>query len=127
MLTDALMPRAVWETYLDGYRAGYVDGIDRGRHLADDEAATLHREAHRVVMAMAKLDPYAEREQRRRRCADEAARRHEDAARPFPDEDTRLTPEQSADIRGWIDQTTATRAWLDMGRRPAQRGMEASQ
>ncbi len=62
----ALMPRAEWEMWLDGYGVGYVHGIDRGRQLADDEAAILHRAAHKVVHAVAKLEPHQVREQRRR-------------------------------------------------------------
>lgn len=79
----ALMPSDAWATYLDGYRAGYVDGIDRGRQLADDEATALWSEAHKVVMAMARLDPHVERERRRRERQVDAAQRHDENARPW--------------------------------------------
>jgi len=72
----AIGPLDEWRLYLDGYQAGYVDGIERGREIADDEAAAIHREAVRVVHAMAKLDPHVDREERRRRCQADAAERH---------------------------------------------------
>ena len=82
----ALMPRREWEAYLEGYGAGYVHGIDRGRQLGDDEAATLHREAVRIVHAMAKLDPWDDVQARRRQRQVEAADRHAGEARPWPEE-----------------------------------------
>ncbi len=82
------MPRAEWDVYLTGYRDGYRDGIDLGRKQMDDELATLQREAHRVVMAMAKLDPWDDAQRRRRQRQVEAAERHAQAAQPWPVEAT---------------------------------------
>lgn len=67
-----------WDAYLSGYTSGYVAGIERGRVLADEDAATLHREAVRVVRAMANLDPWpvAEEKRRRRQVKAEAAMTH---------------------------------------------------
>lgn len=59
-----------WQDYLTGYVAGYADGIATGREQADDEAATLHREAVRIVREMASLparDADADREAAARR------------------------------------------------------------
>ncbi len=72
-----------WRTFRDGYQAGYVDGIERGRQLADDEAGTLHREAYKVVQAMARLAPHDDRERRRRECQVDAAQRMVQAAEPW--------------------------------------------
>jgi len=77
------MPQGEWSTYLVGYRDGYVAGIDRGRHLADDEAAALWGEAHKVVMAMARLDSHVEREQRQRRAQVDLAERRARESRPW--------------------------------------------
>jgi len=84
----ALMPRPEWDVYLTGYRDGYRDGIDLGRKQMDDELATLQREAHRVVIAMAKLDPWEDAQRRRRQRQVEAADRHAQAAQPWPAEAT---------------------------------------
>jgi hypothetical protein len=72
----ALMPRDEWARYMDA-SCGYLAGIDRGRQLADDEAAALHHQAVRVVHAMAKLDPHADRERRRRQRERDTANRHQ--------------------------------------------------
>lgn len=76
------MPRPEWDVYLLGYR----DGIDLGRRQMDDELSTLQREAHRVVIAMARLDPWEDVQRRRRERQVEAAARHEAEAQPWPDE-----------------------------------------
>ncbi len=81
------LPRPVWDVYLAGYRDGYRDGIDLGRRQMDEELSTLQREAHRVVMAMAKLDPWNAQARRRQRQV-EAADRHAEAAQPWPAEAT---------------------------------------
>jgi len=78
-----LLPRAEWDVYLTGYLTGYRDGIDLGRKQMDHELATLQREAHRVVIAMAKLDPYQDAQARRRQRQAEAADRHTQAAQPW--------------------------------------------
>jgi len=80
----ALMPRPEWDVYLRGYCDGYRDGID----LMDEEISTMQREAHRVVIAMAKLDPYQGVQARRRQRQVEAADRHAEAAQPWPAEAT---------------------------------------
>jgi len=54
----------------------------------DDELATLQREAHRVVIAMAKLDPYQGVQARRRQRQVDSADRHTQAAQPWPAEAT---------------------------------------
>lgn len=48
----------VWE---DGFRVGYVQGVEKGRKDAADEAATLHRAAVEIVRTMASIDPHEER------------------------------------------------------------------
>lgn len=53
-----VLTRREWSSFLDGYTYGYSAGIDRGRGLADDEAAELHRRAGVIVDRMAKLDTY---------------------------------------------------------------------
>jgi len=87
---DALMPRAEWDTYLagrlDGYREGESVGFARGYQAYEDELSTLQREAHRVVLAMAKLDPWEVVRRRRRERQVEAAERHASNAQPWPDE-----------------------------------------
>ncbi len=82
------MPRLEWDGYLSAYRDGYRDGIDLGRKQMDEELATLQREAHRVVIAMAKLDPYQGVQARRRQRQVEAADRHTQATQPWPAEAT---------------------------------------
>jgi len=63
--TDLLtMPRDLWRVFLEGYASGFAIGVDRGRELADEDAAAIHRCAVRVVRAMAKVDPYALRQAR---------------------------------------------------------------
>jgi len=76
------MPPDLWEAFLEGYASGFAIGVDRGRELADEEAAAIHRYACRVVSAMAKVDPHVDRERRRRECQIDAAERHARAARP---------------------------------------------
>jgi hypothetical protein len=63
----ATLTGEAWDAFLSGYSSGYVAGIDRGRELADEEAATLHREAVRVVLAMANLDAWPVAEEKRGR------------------------------------------------------------
>ncbi len=87
-MSAELLPRPEWDGYLSAYRDGYRDGIDLGRKQMDDELATLQREAHRVVIAMAKLDPYQGVQARRRQRQVEAADRHTQAAQPWPAEAT---------------------------------------
>ncbi|TQM62583.1 hypothetical protein FBY41_2619 [Humibacillus xanthopallidus] len=41
--------------WCDGYAAGIGHGLDRGRELADAEAAARHRRAFTVVQAMARI------------------------------------------------------------------------
>lgn len=82
------LPRPVWDVYLRGYCDGYRDGIDLGRRQMDEELSTLQREAHRVVMAMAKLDPHDVAQARRRQRQAEAAERHAQAAQAWPVEAT---------------------------------------
>lgn len=45
-------PPSRWADYLAGHRAGYLEGLERGRALADAEAAARHRAAADVVLAM---------------------------------------------------------------------------
>ena len=87
-MSAELLPRPEWDVYLSGYRDGYRDGIDLGRKQMDDELATLQREAHRVVMAMGKLNPHEVRQARRRQAQVEVAARHEAEAQPWPVEAT---------------------------------------
>ncbi len=87
-MSAELLPRPEWNIYLMGYRDGYRDGIDLGRKQMDDELATLQREAHRVVIAMAKLDPHQGVQARRRQRQVEAADRHAEVAQPWPVEAT---------------------------------------
>lgn len=51
------LPLRLWRLWQDGYRVGFVHGIERGRDLADAEAAELHRRASEVVGVMAGLSP----------------------------------------------------------------------
>lgn len=71
--------------FLQGYKSGLIAGIERGRQLADDEAAALWSEAHKVVMAMAKIDSHDVREQHRHERQVVAAERHAASARPWQD------------------------------------------
>lgn len=48
-------PTSRLDDYLMGWRAGYLEGIDRGRELADAEAAARHRAAADVVLAMTRV------------------------------------------------------------------------
>jgi len=58
------MPADLWEAFLEGYGAGFAVGVDRGRELADEDAAAIHRYAYRVVRVMAEVDPYKVRQAR---------------------------------------------------------------
>lgn len=58
------MGRAELNIWQDGYRTGYVQGIDKGRQDGDDEAQQLFQEATRVVQFMAGVDPYEDRQRR---------------------------------------------------------------
>lgn len=63
--TDLLtMPRDLWRVFLEGYASGFAIGVDRGRELADEDAAAIHRCAVRVVRVMAGIDPYKVRQAR---------------------------------------------------------------
>lgn len=63
--TDLLGMRLdLWEAFLEGYGAGFSIGVDRGRELADEDAAAIHRYACRVVQVMAGIDPYKMRQAR---------------------------------------------------------------
>ncbi|MDQ2757173.1 MAG: hypothetical protein M3Y71_11505 [Actinomycetota bacterium] len=55
------LDRASLNLWEDGFRTGYCSGVDRGRELADEEAATLHRGAVRVVRELVGIDPHEER------------------------------------------------------------------
>lgn len=52
--------------FMAGYLSGLLAGIERGRELAETEAAALHHRAFRVVQQMATLPAHAEVEKRRR-------------------------------------------------------------
>ncbi len=86
------MPRAELDTYLagrlDGYLEGESVGFARGYQACDDEISTLQREAHRVVLLMAGIDPHEVRQARRRQAQVEGAARHEAEAQPWPVEGT---------------------------------------
>lgn len=69
------IPPNLWRVFLEGYASGFTIGVDRGRDLADEDAAAIHRYAVRVVQVMAGIDPYEVRQAR-------AAGRHARAARP---------------------------------------------
>jgi len=84
----ALMPRPEWDVYLRGYCDGYRDGIDLGRRQMDEELATLQREAHKVVMALAGLDSHTERQSRRRQRQKEVGDHRAGAAQAWPAEAT---------------------------------------
>ena len=52
-MTDIVnMHPDVWAVWLDGWTIGRAEGIERGRELADAEAAARHRAAADVVLAM---------------------------------------------------------------------------
>ena len=53
-------------TFLAGYLSGLLEGIERGRRQADDEAAALHHRAFTIVQAAAKESTHDELEARRR-------------------------------------------------------------
>lgn len=48
-------PPSRWDDYLAGHRSGYLEGLERGRELADAEAAARHRAAADVVLAMTRV------------------------------------------------------------------------
>lgn len=48
-------PPSRWDDYLTGWSAGYLEGLERGRALADAEAAARHRAAADVVLAMTRV------------------------------------------------------------------------
>jgi hypothetical protein len=50
----ALSPE-YFSVWLEGYSAGISYGVERGRELADSEAARLHRRAFNVVQMMARI------------------------------------------------------------------------
>jgi hypothetical protein len=62
--------RAIFD---DGWTSGYCAGHVAGRRFAEDDMARLHREAVRVVRALAKL-PERDRDEDRRRAARREAR-----------------------------------------------------
>lgn len=82
------LSRRDFELWLDGYGSGCCDGMDLGRKQMDDEISTMQREAHKVVLLMAKLDPWEVAQRRRRERHAEAADRHAQAAQPWPAEAT---------------------------------------
>ncbi|WP_374969931.1 hypothetical protein [Terrabacter sp. BE26] len=57
---------AEFVAFSEGYASGYVAGMDRGRQLADDEAAALWRNAARIVHALANVPTHDELEAIRR-------------------------------------------------------------
>lgn len=62
-------PPSRWQDYLAGFGEGYVQGIGRGRQLADEEAAARHRAAAAVVLDLTKVperDHEADRARRAR-------------------------------------------------------------
>ena len=48
-------PPSRWTDYMTGWEAGYVEGMSRGREIADAEAAARHRAAAEVVTAMIRV------------------------------------------------------------------------
>lgn len=48
-------PPEVWSVYMDGWTRGYAEGIEHGRRQAEEEIATLQREAVRVVRYLAEF------------------------------------------------------------------------
>lgn len=80
-------PRPEFAAYLAGRVDGYLDGEDvgyaRGYAACDAELAAIQRAAHRVVRAMARLDPWEDAQRRRRQRQVEASERHAEAARPW--------------------------------------------
>lgn len=52
--------------FSEGYASGYVAGIERGRELADNEAAALWRNAAHVVHTLANVETHDELERIRR-------------------------------------------------------------
>lgn len=65
-------PESRLADYLLGWRYGYLEGVDRGRQLADEEAAARHRAAAGVVLAMTKVPErdHTEDERRAQKSAD---------------------------------------------------------
>jgi hypothetical protein len=72
------------EAFLSGYLSGVLAGIDLGREQMEAEQTELHRRAYNIVQAMAKLSPWDEAQQARRRHQDEAAKQHRAAGQPWP-------------------------------------------
>lgn len=62
----AACSRRDFQLYLEGYRQGYVHGVDRGRAQADEDAQRVHDSAVRVVRAMARLEPWQDAQESRR-------------------------------------------------------------
>lgn len=60
-------------SFWDGYTAGYCAGHEAGRKFADDEIATLQREAARIVHRLAEI-PERDREADRAAAARREAR-----------------------------------------------------
>lgn len=58
----AAMPAETWDECMRWYSSGYRRGIERGRELADADAARLWREAAKVVRNLAGCDPLPETE-----------------------------------------------------------------
>lgn len=79
-------PRSEVDRFLQGYTSGFLAGVERGRQLADDEANAAHQPAYRVVQAMARLEPHADSEGRRRARQVAAAESLAHGARPLPPE-----------------------------------------
>ncbi len=83
-------PRAEIDAYLAGRVDGFVEGeavgFARGYATCDEELSRLQRAAHRNVQAMARLEPHADREERRRARQVVAAESLARQGRPLPDE-----------------------------------------
>ncbi|WP_157635343.1 hypothetical protein [Nostocoides japonicum] len=58
IVAGQVLTRREWLVFLDGYGSGFGHGIDRGRQLADDEAAEIHRRAGVIVDRLARLDTH---------------------------------------------------------------------
>ncbi len=91
--TDLLaMPSPVWDGYLTGRQDGFLEGesvgFARGYQACDDEISTLQREAAKVVLLMAGVDPHEVAQTRRRQRQVETAERHAQASQPWPAEAT---------------------------------------
>lgn len=48
-------PPSRWDDYVAGFDQGYLEGLSRGREIADEEAAARQRAAARVVHYMPRV------------------------------------------------------------------------